>query len=114
MGTTKLSFVFLYIDLFPIPRFTTFCHIMSASLILAIVAFDAGTIWQCTPIAFFWNRTIPGGKCIGTAQFWYAHAAWNTAADIVVLLMPIPVIRSLQMGRPQKMAVVGVFGLGAL
>lgn len=114
VGTTKLSFVFLYLDLFPIPWFRTACYIMNASIILAIVAFVAGTIFQCTPIPYFWNRTIPGGHCVKTAAFWYGHAAWNTTADILVLLLPIPVIRSLQMGRNQKLAVLGIFGLGAL
>lgn len=113
VATTKMSFVFLYLDLFPIPKFKMVCHVVNASLLAAMIAFVAGTIFQCTPIPFFWNRKIPGGHCIGVAAFWYGHAAWNTAADVLVLLLPIPVIRSLQMGNNQKVAVLGVFGLGA-
>ena len=79
-----------------------------------MIAFVGTTIFQCTPIPFFWDRTIHGGHCVSTAAFWYGHAAWNTAVDIIVLLLPIPVIRSLQMGKNQKFAVLGVFGLGAL
>jgi hypothetical protein len=109
-----MSFVFLYLDLFPIPKFKLVCHLVNASLLAAMIAFVAGTIFQCTPIPFFWNRKIAGGHCIDVAGFWYGHAAWNTAADVLVLLLPIPVIRSLQMGRNQKLAVTGVFGLGAL
>jgi hypothetical protein len=114
VGTTKMSFVFLYLDLFPIPTFKIVCQVVNASILAAMIAFVGATIFQCTPIPFFWDRTIPHGHCISTAAFWYGHAAWNTAVDIIVLLLPIPVIRSLQMGNNQKFAVLGVFGLGAL
>ncbi|KAH8669517.1 hypothetical protein BGZ60DRAFT_538235 [Tricladium varicosporioides] len=113
VGTTKMSFIFLYLDLFPIRKFVWVCHGLNISVIAAIIAFDAGTIFQCTPIPYFWNRTIKGGHCIDSAAFWYGHAAWNTAVDILILILPIPVIRSLQMGNRQKWAVAGVFGLGA-
>jgi len=90
------------------------CYIVNASIFAAIIAFTTVTMFQCTPIPYFWNKTIAGGHCVDTAAFWYGHAAWNTAADVLVILLPIPVIRSLQMGRSQKLAVMGVFGLGAL
>lgn len=51
---------------------------------------------------------------IDPPAFWYAHAAWNTLTDIVVLVLPVPVILRLQMARNQKLALVGVFVLGAL
>ena len=66
-----MSFVFLYLDLFPIPRFRVVCHAVNISIVLAIIAFDVGTIFQCTPIPYFWNRTIEDGHCIATAAFWY-------------------------------------------
>ncbi|CAG8977624.1 hypothetical protein HYALB_00011728 [Hymenoscyphus albidus] len=110
---TKMSFVFLYLDLFPISTFRRVCYVVQTSVIVAMISFVAGTIFQCTPIPYFWNRTISGGHCVNTAAFWYGHAAWNTAGDVVILLLPLPVIRSLRMGRGQKLAVSGIFGLGA-
>jgi hypothetical protein len=101
-------------DLFPIRNFKILCHVLNASIIMAIIAYTVGTIFQCTPVPYYWNRTIKGGTCIASAPFWYGHAAWNTAMDILVLLLPIPVIRSLQMGKNQKFAVFGVFAMGAL
>jgi hypothetical protein len=109
-----MSFVFLYLDIFPTPKFKMICHIVNASIVAAMIAFVGTTIFQCTPIPFFWDRTIAGGHCIDTAAFWYGHAGWNTAVDLLVLVLPLPVIRSLQMGQNQKIALLGVFGLGAL
>ena len=114
VGTTKMSFIFLYLDLFPIPKFRMICHVLNVSIVAAMIAFTLATTFQCTPVAYYWNRSIKEGHCIQASAFWYGHAAWNTVVDIIVLLLPIPVIRSLQMGRNQKFAVFGVFSLGAL
>jgi len=114
IGFTKISFVYLYMDLFPLPKFKMICHGVNISIVAAVIAFVIVTIFQCTPVDYFWNRKIPGGHCVNTPAYWYGNAAWNTIFDIVVLVLPIPVIRSLQMGRNQKIAVLGVFGLGAL
>jgi hypothetical protein len=112
---TKLSFLYLYLDIFTgHPRFRTICNVTIYSVWAALIAFTLATTFQCAPIQFNWNKTIKGGHCFKAPPFWYAHAAWNTAFDIFVLLLPIPVIRSLQMGRNQKAALMGVFILGTL
>lgn len=111
---TKLSFLYLYVDIFTgHPRFRTICQLTIYSVWAALIAFTLATTFQCAPIKFNWNKTIKG-HCFKAPPFWYAHAAWNTAFDIFVFLLPIPVIRSLQMGRNQKAALMGVFILGAL
>ncbi|OBT49162.1 hypothetical protein VE00_00006 [Pseudogymnoascus sp. WSF 3629] len=111
---TKLSFLYLYLDIFTgHPRFRTICQLTIYSVWAALIAFTLATTFQCEPIKFNWNKTIKGGHCFKAPPFWYAHAAWNTAFDIFVFLLPIPVIRSLQMGRNQKAALMGVFILGA-
>ncbi|KAG9228988.1 hypothetical protein BJ875DRAFT_214150 [Amylocarpus encephaloides] len=113
VGMTKMSFVFLYMELFPTSIFKKVCYVFQALIVAAIIAYTLGTIFQCIPIPYFWNRTIKGGHCIDAGSFWYGHAAWNTAMDILVLLLPIPVIKNVKMGRSQKFAVLGVFGLGS-
>jgi hypothetical protein len=110
-----MSFLFLYLDIFTgHPRFRIICHITNASVAAAMIAFTLATTFQCTPIALNWDKTIKDGECFNAPAFWYAHAAWNTLFDLFILALPIPVIRSLQMGRNQKAALIGVFALGAL
>ncbi|KFY59819.1 hypothetical protein V496_05522 [Pseudogymnoascus sp. VKM F-4515 (FW-2607)] len=110
---TKLSFLYLYLDIFTgPPRFRTICHVSIYSVWAALVAFTLATTFQCAPIQYNWNKTIQG-HCFEALPFWYAHAAWNAALNIFVFLLPIPVIRSLQMERNQKAALMGVFTLGA-
>jgi hypothetical protein len=114
VSTTKMSFIFLYIDLFPSPKFILICWAIQASILAATCAFVLGTIFQCTPLPYFWDRTIEGGHCIKSSAFWYSHAAWNSLFDLLIMILPITVIRSLQMAKKQKLAVIGMFSLGTL
>jgi len=68
----------------------------------------------CLPVPYFWDRTVPGGHCINLLAFWYSNAAFNIITDIIVLVIPISVLRSLQLPRRQKYGLLLVFALGGL
>jgi hypothetical protein len=87
---------------------------VNASVFAALIAFTLCSIFQCIPIQFNWDRAIKDGHCFNSPVWWYTHAAWNTAFDIIVLALPIPVISSLHMKTRQKIGLIGVFVLGAL
>jgi hypothetical protein len=109
-----MSFLYLYMDIFGSHAvFLRICNYTNYSVIAAGIAFTLATTFQCAPIELNWNKTVPG-HCFEAPPFWYAHAAWNTAFDIFVLALPIAVIRGLQMGTRQKIALMGIFALGAL
>lgn len=67
----------------------------------------------CTPMAAFWDSSIKG-KCVNQLAVWYVMAAINLATDFIVFSMPLPVIRSLQIPKKQKLMLMGVFCLGFL
>ncbi|RFU26142.1 hypothetical protein B7463_g10198, partial [Scytalidium lignicola] len=62
-------------------------------------------------VKYSWDKTIPG-KCINIKAFWYGQSGWNTFMDVVVLVLPIPVIMKLQMNRRAKLGLLAVFILG--
>ena len=79
------------------------------------IASVVATIVQCDPIPRAWDKTILGRReCISMAQFWYANAGFSIATDIIILLLPMPLVYSLQIPRIQKMALIIVFALGVL
>ncbi|KAF2207046.1 hypothetical protein CERZMDRAFT_119154 [Cercospora zeae-maydis SCOH1-5] len=76
-------------------------------------------VWltQCLPVAKFWDFTIPG-KCVNI-NAWnmckqQAVNAISLATDAVVLLLPIRPIWKLRMPIKQRLAIIGIFGLGSL
>jgi hypothetical protein len=42
------------------------------------------------------------------------NAAINIATDFAIIILPIPVIRSLNLGSRQKISLIGIFAIGGL
>ncbi|EXJ88217.1 hypothetical protein A1O1_05147 [Capronia coronata CBS 617.96] len=70
-------------------------------------------IFSCQPVAYSWNSNIHGGKCVDFLAFWLFNASFNSATDIIVCVLPIPVLKALQLPRHQLGILAGVFLLGA-
>jgi hypothetical protein len=70
-------------------------------------------IFQCRPIRRVYDTSV-AGYCISNTAVWYANGAFNIASDVVILLMPLPVISSLQLVRREKIGLLLVFTTGGL
>ncbi|KAL1845105.1 hypothetical protein VTK73DRAFT_1122 [Phialemonium thermophilum] len=68
-------------------------------------------IFNCNPIPRFWDMSLKG-TCIPNLPFWYINAAGNIATDVAIFVLPIPVLGSLQLRRPQKLLLIAIFSLG--
>lgn len=67
----------------------------------------------CTPVDAFWDTSVQG-KCLNQLAIWYVMAAINLVTDFVVFSLPLPVVKSLQLPKRQKIMLMGVFCLGFL
>lgn len=70
-------------------------------------------IFICSPIQGFWDSTVQA-KCIPNYPQFYINAAGNIVTDIVVFALPLPIIGKLQLAKPQKIMLLGIFSLGFL
>ncbi|KAJ6018380.1 hypothetical protein N7499_003694 [Penicillium canescens] len=71
-------------------------------------------IFQCRPVAYVYDMSIPGGTCIDQGGFYVSTAALNLLTDLVVLSIPIIITRSLQMPLRRKIAVCVILCLGGV
>lgn len=67
----------------------------------------------CYPVEKFWEPALPG-SCVDQLAVWYVMAGVNIVTDFAIFIIPLPVIKSLQLPTKQKMLLVVVFGLGLL
>ena len=72
-----------------------------------------GNVFMCTPVSFFWTRGHNSGHCMNQYIIWFTNAGLNISQDIVILLLPLPVIRSLRIPASQKKGLVTMLALGA-
>lgn len=71
-------------------------------------------IFQCTPVAYVYDFTIVGGKCIDQGGFYVSTAALNLFTDLVVLSIPVIITWKLQMPMRRKIAVCVILCLGGV
>lgn len=69
-------------------------------------------IFQCSPIARAWNPLIEG-TCLNLRAVFIGNAVPNIVTDILILTMPIYHVWKLQMRKSQRLALTGIFMLGA-
>ena len=77
-------------------------------------------IFQCWPIHYYWTRFVayygfdpPKGSCLPQLAHLVTPQILSTVSDIVILLLPIPIIMGLQVKTSRKIALFFVFLLGA-
>lgn len=82
-----------------------------AFIIASTVALSVSTIVECQPIPFFWDKDLHG-KCIDVNALAYAGGALSIVQDLLIVLIPIPVLRQQNMGTKKKLSVAFLFALG--
>jgi hypothetical protein len=74
-----------------------------------------GLCTQCTPFAYNYDHTIPGGHCgISVRGGFYLIGSVNLFMDFVLVVMPLPAVWTLRISRLKKLGVSAMFGLGFL
>ncbi|KAH8702074.1 hypothetical protein BGW36DRAFT_372151 [Talaromyces proteolyticus] len=111
LGLTKLSFLTFYLRIFPSKRFHLICHITMGVIIGGVIGFVFATIFQCIPVKGSWEKHI-GATCINNAWFRWWWAGYNTATDIWICLLPMPLLARLQLNLVRKVGVMLMFALG--
>lgn len=112
---TKESICFLYLRLFSVGHRRFRITVISSMVFIALYYIIAIllTIFQCTPVKKSWEKQIPG-TCIQLQTFFFANAAFNVITDILVMVLPIPVISKLQITRKQRIGLGLIFCVGIL
>ncbi|KAI1070698.1 hypothetical protein LB507_006728 [Fusarium sp. FIESC RH6] len=67
----------------------------------------------CWPISMFWGATTDG-KCFNQRVLILVDNIISLLSDIVVLLLPCPLTKKLQVGWVAKLKIVAIFGVGGL
>ncbi|KAK2754034.1 hypothetical protein FQN54_007203 [Arachnomyces sp. PD_36] len=108
---TKISILLVYLRVFTQKIFRYICWVL-----MGIIALDAAisvmiTLLQCSPVDLAWNIEKEG-KCIDLMTFWLVNGAYSIASDVIVLILPLPMIHALQLPRKTKAGLMLVFSLG--
>lgn len=109
----KSALLLLYLRIFPHEWFRKMCFAGLAFIVLSGIAFIGVTIFQCAPVAFYWDRGL-GGNCILSAPFWISYAIINIITDFYILCLPMPLLYKLTLSSRTKWWLIACFALGGL
>jgi hypothetical protein len=70
-------------------------------------------IFQCRPITSIWNKQLTG-KCVDLTAVGLSGAVFSIIEDLVILILPIPECKNIQMGKKKKWGLALMFAVGSL
>jgi hypothetical protein len=112
LACIKTSIVLFYVRIFSTRAFRLAAYCVIAYTIAWAISTWIVNLTVCTPIAFYYDRTIPGGTCRNQAISGSINGGLSLLGDVFVLALPIPVIWSLKINTRKKAGILGIFLLG--
>lgn len=83
----------------------------NAAFYITVIFVEA---FSCSPREAIWDVTIKG-KCLDRLSLHYISAAFNSASDLCVLILPQLTIWSMRaMSKKKKLGLTALFSFGAL
>lgn len=85
------------------------------AVIVLVSAFGVSLILidvlACRPLSKIWHPLEPG-VCVKTLPYLIAISSCNMAIDLIILLLPMPMIWGIQMATRRKIELTVIFALG--
>ncbi|KAF7520463.1 hypothetical protein G7054_g12746 [Neopestalotiopsis clavispora] len=108
----KASIIFLYMRVFTARWFRRACYGCLAYCAISLTIFTFVIAFQCSPVEGVWNRFI-SKKCLDVNAIGYAGAVLSVVEDIVLICLPMPELRKLQISGRKRIGVALMFVLAS-
>ncbi|AEO69110.1 uncharacterized protein THITE_2130781 [Thermothielavioides terrestris NRRL 8126] len=92
-------------------RFLLWLNVANVSQMVAIFF---AILLQCLPIAFNWDPTIKGGRCVDRRSLYVVNSVFNIVTDFLILGLPLWIFSSLKLPKRTKIPLLIIFLLGFL
>lgn len=72
------------------------------------------SVFMCQPISSFWMTDTARNKCWARSTVWLINSTLGMCLDFACAVLPLPLIKALQLHLRQKILVMGIFVLAGL
>lgn len=114
MTTIRAAIIFLYIQIFPTRSFLVACYVVLAVNTLFGASAVIADCLICQPITYRWEPAMVDGSCGDQKSLDMFIAIVNFLQDVVVVILPMPILWGLQIARSKKAALSCIFGVGIM
>ncbi|KAF4878774.1 hypothetical protein CGCSCA1_v002544 [Colletotrichum siamense] len=114
LAVVKLVFLLQYYRIMSVSNM----RVVYIAMIVLVAVWGIGqgtfALVACIPLEGFWNPSVHA-KCVPNAHIaWYISALFNIFTDVIIMILPLPVIRKLNLPGSQKAFLIGIFSVGFL
>ncbi|KAL9630795.1 MAG: hypothetical protein Q9164_006234 [Protoblastenia rupestris] len=112
----KVALCFAYLRIMKASTHSAYKAVTWTVMITCIIGHLVGTlvlIFQCSPVQRSWRPRTPG-SCLPNDATFYGLAAVTILFDVIIFLLPIPLLLHLNISKKKRFALVCVFLLGLL
>lgn len=108
----KLSVLMFYVRIFhKIRSYRIAFWVMGAIIVSWDIAVSMMAIFTCIPVQAAWISSIHG-RCLDYQSTFLGTAVSNIIIDVLLLILPMPMLWKLNINTRRKIALVGVFAAG--
>lgn len=115
---TKSSLLLFYRRIFGIVKSFRWALGISWFLIIGyFVSCVIASIAGCSPVSYLWDQfkdPNAQGSCFNEIAFFRWNGIANMLLDILMLVLPLPMVWRMRMSRRQKVLLTGIFCMGGL
>ena len=110
----KLAILAIYLRIFTPSIYRNACWVLVALLISNWIATIVAAFFICIPLNLLWNPGIVGGHCFDIGSYYRWSSFFSVLTDLMMLVLPLPVIWKLNTSRNVKLGLTVVFGIGGV
>ena len=110
----KMSILFLYLRIFSVSKVYRCCIWLVMFITFGYIFGNFWTqIFICQPIAKYWRPETPG-YCRSLTAIIYAYTSLNFITDLLIFVLPLPMVWRMKLSLKEKLGVSMIFMLGSL
>jgi hypothetical protein len=110
---SKLAILSLYIHIFAFKWARVAGQILLGIVVVTNIFMLITTLTACIPLHAYWDFLMPRENVYCHPQsFWWANTGMHMVQDVLIFLLPMPVVWSIMLPLRQKLMLFAVFGCG--
>ncbi|KAG4434422.1 hypothetical protein IFR05_010088 [Cadophora sp. M221] len=111
---TKTTLLLIFVRVFsPFRKTVVFIYIFIGLMLMYYLPVMVIKIRICNPIAALWIPDLPA-VCLDRVTLFYCDTIMSALTDVVILLLPIPLVWSLHMPLKKKLRIAALLGAGGV
>ncbi|KAH8728457.1 hypothetical protein GQ44DRAFT_824256 [Phaeosphaeriaceae sp. PMI808] len=109
---TKLSILTFFIQFAPQRNLRVAIYMTMAFVVMYSLVTSFEWVYACRPIEKYWDLTITSGSCIDWLKITVFSGVMNTTTDAAILILPVLLLRKIQLPKRQKIGVMAILMTG--